>query len=138
VELEELLLVPDSDPHGPPFGCVPFGVVVLFGVELGVALGVEAGVVLCGVLCGVAVPGVVVDPGVVGAPGVGVDPGVVDPGVVLCPAAPVELLELPGDVPPAGAVCATAQLPQHSTTESKISLCLDICIVASVLLVASF
>ena len=151
VELEELLLfVPGNGPHGPLFGCVPLGavvagvlpgvvpgvvllgVVVLFGIVLGVVLGVvvvpAGGVaVLPG---GVAVPGVVVDPGVG-------DPGVVDPGVVLCPAVPVELLELPGDVPPAGAVCATAQPPQHNTAESRTNLFLDICI-ASELLVAGF
>lgn len=59
-----LLLVPGSAPHGPPFGCVlfgvvvdgvlpgivpglvPFGVVVLFGVVFGVALGGVLGMVL--------------------------------------------------------------------------------------------
>jgi len=151
VELEELLLlVPGNGPHGPLLGCVPlgvvvdgvlpgvvpgvvlFGVVVLFGIVLGVVLGVAPGVVLCGVLCGVAVPA-----GAVAAPGVVADPGVVDPGVVLCPAPPVELLELPGDVPLAGAVCATAQLPQHNTAERRINFFCDICI-ASGLLVASF
>ena len=165
VELEELLLfVPGNGPHGPLFGCVPLGIVVagvLPGVVPGVVLlgvvvlcGIVLGVVLCvvepgyedpGVVLGVVVvpaggvavlPGGVAVPGVVVDPGVG-DPGVVDPGVVLCPAVPVELLELPGDVPPAGAVCATAQPPQHNTAESRTNLFLDICI-ASELLVAGF
>ena len=92
-------------------------------------------------LCGVVVDpagGVAVLPGGVAVPGIVADPGVVDPGVVLCPALPVELLELPGDVPPAGAVCATAQLPQQSTAASKISLFLDICICLRTFLVANF
>jgi hypothetical protein len=45
------------------------------------------------------------------------------PGVELCPAVPVPPA---GAVPPEGALCAVTQTAQHSTTESKISLFLNV------------
>lgn len=49
-----------------------------------------------------------------------------EPGVDVCPALPLEVVELPGDVPAAGELCAIAQLAQHNTTESKVNFFVDI------------
>lgn len=134
------LVVPGNVPQGEPLGELPglFGVlglmvdgsVVLPGVGLaGVfepgtfGFGVPLGDVDPGVVCGVAVPagGVAVLAGGVAvlAGGVAVPAGGVagDPGVEDCPA---------GGAPPEGAVCATAQLAQHSTTDSNVSFDFDI------------
>jgi len=84
------------------------------------------------VACGVAVPagGVAVLAG-----GVAVLAGGVagEPGVEVCPVPlallPVEVV-LPDVLPPAAeppaVLCATAQLAQHNTTESSVSLLIDI------------
>ncbi len=75
-------------------------------------------------VCGVAVPagGVAVLDG-----GVAVFAGGVagDPGVVVCPALPLEVLPEPGDVPAAGELCAMAQLAQPNTTENNINFFVD-------------
>ena len=113
-------------------GAVVFGVVVLgvvdsgavpFGVEVGEA---EPGVFwVCGV-CGVAVPacGVAVLAGGVAvlAGGVAGEPVVEEPVVELCPAVELPVVGLPL----AGAVCATAQLAQHSTTDKSVNFPVDI------------
>lgn len=50
-----------------------------------------------------------------------------EPGVELCPAelCPAEL-ELPAGAAPPAELCATAQLPQHKTTDNNASF-FDIC-----------
>ena len=141
-------VAPGRVPHGEPLGELPglFGVfgltvagcVVLPGVGLvgvvepgtvvfGVPLGeVDPGLVCCVVPAGgVAVPAggvAVLAGGVAGlAGGVAVPDGGVagEPGVEVCPA----LREPPaGGAPPAGAVCASAQLPQHSTMNNNANL----------------
>lgn len=140
------LVFPGNVPQGEPLGELPglFGVlglmvdgcVVLPGVGLAgvfepgtVVFGVPLGDVDPGVVCGVAVPagGVAVLAGGVAvlAGGVAVPAGGVagDPGVEDCPALPEPLA---GGAPPEGAVCATAQLAQQSTTDSNASLDFDI------------
>ena len=145
-------VAPGRVPHGAPLGELPglFGVfgltvdgsVVLPGVGLvgvvepgTVVFGVPLGEVDPGEVCsvvpagGVAVPvgGVaVLAGGVAGlAGGVAVPAGGVagEPGVEVCPA----LREPPaGGAPPDGAVCATVQLPQHSTTDNNTNFDFDI------------
>jgi hypothetical protein len=140
--------VPHGEPLGEPpglfgvFGLTVNGCVVLPGVGLvgvvepgtvvfGVPLGeVDPGVVCCVVLAGcIAVPAggvAVLAGGVAGlAGGVAVLAGGVagEPGVEACPALPEPLAE---GAPPDGAVCASAQLPQHSTTDNNATLDLDI------------
>lgn len=135
-------VAPGRVPQGEPLGELPglFGVlglmvdgcVVLPGVGLAgvfepgtVVFGVPLGDVDPGVVCGVAVPaggaavlagGVAVLAGGVAVPAGGVAG---DPGVEDCPALPEPLA---GGAPPEGAVCATAQVAQHSTTDSNASL----------------
>ncbi len=151
VELGVEFVAPGRVPHGEPLGEPPglfgvFGLTVegcavlpgvgLVGVvepgtvEFGVPLGeVDPGVVCCVVLAGgVAVPAggvAVLAGGVAGlAGGVAVLAGGVagEPGVEACPALP----EPPAaGAPPDGAVCASAQLPQHSTTDNNASLDFD-------------
>jgi hypothetical protein len=139
--------VPQGEPLGEPpglfgvFGLTVDGCVVLPGVGLvgvvepgTVVFGVPLGDVDPGVVCwvpagGVAVPAggvAVLAGGVAGlAGGVAVPAGGVagEPGVEDCPAFPEPLA---GGGPPEGAVCATAQLAQHSTTDSNASFDFDI------------
>ncbi len=145
-------VAPGRVPHGAPLGELPglFGVfgltvdgsVVLPGVGLvgvvepgTVVFGVPLGEVDPGEVCsvvpagGVAVPvgGVaVLAGGVAGlAGGVAVPAGGVagEPGVEVCPG----LREPPaGGAPPDGAVCASVQLPQHSTTDNNTNFDFDI------------
>jgi hypothetical protein len=144
VEPDAPFAVPGKVPQGEPLGEVR-GVLVVLGLtvegcvllpgvgELGefdpgaVVLGFPLGEVepgFCpGVVCGVALPagGVAgLAGGVAGlAGGVAVPAGGVagEPGVELCPA----LLEPPAGAAPLGELWATAQLAQHSTTESNVS-----------------
>ena len=130
------LVVPGTVPHGEPLGEPPglFGVlglmvegcVVLPGVGLAgefapgtVAFGFPLGELVPGVAWGVPTGGVAVPAGGVAVPagGVAVRAGGVagEAGAELCPAVP----EPPAGAPPEGALCATAQLPQHNTTESN-------------------
>lgn len=76
---------------------------------------------------GVAVPagGVAVLPGGVAVPA----GGVAAPGLELCPAVPVPP---DGAVPPEGELCAQTQHPQHRTTQSSVSLVIDILITSGV------
>ena len=132
------LVFPGNVPQGEPLGELPglFGVlglmvdgcVVLPGVGLAgvfepgtVVFGVPLGDVDPGVVCGVAVPagGVAVLAGGVAV----LAGGAGDPGVEDCPALPEPLA---GGAPPEGAVCATAQLAQHSTADSNASFDFDI------------
>jgi hypothetical protein len=140
-----VVVEPGNVPHGVPLGELPgfFGVlgtvdgcVVLPGAGVAgtVVFGVPLGNVEPGVVCGVPAGGVavlaggvaVLAGGVAGlAGGVAVPAGGVagEPGVEDCPG----LAEPPaGGAPPAGAVCATAQLAQHSTTDSKANFGFDI------------
>ena len=140
--------VPHGEPLGEPpglfgvFGLTVDGCVVLPGVGLvgvvepgTVALGVPLGEVDPGVVCCVALAGGVAVPaggvavlagGVAGlAGGVAVLAGGVagEPGVEACPALP----EPPAaGAAPDGAVCASAQLPQHSTTDNNATSDFDI------------
>lgn len=133
--------VPHGEPLGEPpglfgvFGLTVDGCVVLPGVGLvgvvepgTVVFGVPLGEVDPGVVCWVVPAGgvAVLAGGVAGlAGGVAVPAGGVagEPGVEDCPAFP----EPPaGGAPPEGAVCATAQLAQHSTTDSNANLGFDI------------
>ena len=122
--------VPGKGPHGEPLGEVP-GVVVVGGgtvegcvVLPGVGLfgELEPGAVVFGVPLGEADPGAVcgvVDP--VGGLTLPVG-GAVERGAELCRA----LLEPPAGAAPPGELWATAQLAQHNTTDSKVSLGNDI------------
>lgn len=129
-------------PHGEPLGELPglFGVLGLivegWVVPRGVGLAGEVepgtvglGVPLGGAVCGVAVcaGGVAVPAGGVAglAGGVAVPAGGVagEPGVELCPGAPEPAL---GGAPPAGAVCATAQVAQQNRTDSNVIRCVGI------------
>lgn len=131
--LAEFGIVPQGELLGDELGFVVDGCVVLPGVALfgvvpgdvafGVPFGeVEPGDVCPGVVCGVAVPagGVAVWAG-----GVAVLAGGVagEPGDELCP---VEL-ELPAGAAPPALLRATAQLPQHNTTDSNASFLDDMC-----------
>jgi hypothetical protein len=129
-------------PHGEPLGELPGfvvvlgltvdGCVVLPGVgALGefepgtVVFGVPLGEVDPGVVCGLPVGGVVgLVCGEVLPVGGFTEPvgGVDGEAVELCPA----LLEPPAGAAPPGALCATAQLAQHNTTENKVSFRDDI------------
>ena len=118
--------VPGKGPHGEALGEVP-GVVVVGGVTVegcvvlpGVGLfgELEPGAVVFGVPLGEADPGAVcgvVDP--VGGLTLPVG-GAVERGAELCRA----LLEPPAGAAPPGELWATAQLAQHNTTDSKVSL----------------
>lgn len=119
-------VVPGKGPHGEPLGEVP-GVVVVLGFTVegcvvlpGVGLfgELEPGAVVFGVPLGEADPGAVcgvVDP--VGGLTLPVG-GAVERGAELCRA----LLEPPAGAAPPGELWATAQLAQHNTTDSKVSL----------------
>jgi len=122
--------VPGKGPHGEPLGAVP-GVVVVLGFT------VEGCVVLPGVgLFGELEPGAVVFGVPLGEPDPGAVCGVVDPvgGLTLPVGGAVErgaelcraLLEPPAGAAPPGELWATAQLAQHNTTDSKVSLGNDI------------
>ena len=136
------LAVSGNVPHGEPLGEVPGFVVVLgltvdgcvvlpgvgaFGeFEPGtVVFGVPLGEVDPGAVCGLPVGGfVVLVCGEALPVGGFTEPvgGVDGEGVELCPAP----LEPPAGAAPPGALCATAQLAQHNTTESKVSFRDDI------------
>jgi hypothetical protein len=135
-------VAPGRVPHGEPLG-EPLGLFGVFGLTVDgcvllpgtVVFGVPLGEVDPGVACfvvpagGVAVPAggvAALAGGVAGlAGGVVVPAGGVagEPGVEVCPGLP----EPPGlGAPPDGAVCASAQVPQHSTTDNNANLDFDI------------
>ena len=142
VEPDAPLAVSGKVPHGEPLGEVPGFVEVLgltvdgcvlvpgvgaFGeFEPGtVVFGVPLGDVDPGVVCGLPVGGVVVPVCAEVLPVGGfTEPvgGADGEAVELCPA----LLEPPAGAAARGALCATAQLAQHNTTESKLSFRDDI------------
>jgi hypothetical protein len=119
----ELGKVPQGEPLGDELGVV-FEGCALLGEGPGVA--VPLGEVEPGVVCGVAVRagGVAVWAGDVAVLAGGVAG---EPGVEVCPAelCPAELEPPAGAAPPAE-LCATAQLPQHKTTDNNASF-FDMC-----------
>lgn len=107
------------------FGLVPLGFV---GVPLGFSL-VPFGLVVPGVVVfGFVVPGFVV-PGVAPVGGftapVGGGGGVVAPGVRDWPLWPAVPVAVPPVAEPPGDACATTQVAQKKTTESKVKFLID-------------